>query len=236
MGSSKISSSGSPSRLRIQAHRGLVEDQQLRLPQQGLGDAHPLALAAGEGADFGPRLLLQVHLLDGPPDGGPAVPQALQGPHVVQELGHGQLVIQAEVLGQIAQAGLEGPLPAEQGLPVHPDGAPGGQQTRHQQLHQGGLARPVGAQQAHQAGAVQLQVHALEGPLAAGVGRWGRSWSALAEKFACSGILSSWDLGTGYRACVEIPGRNFVFCVENMPVGKAAAGPLGPPQPAEKVQ
>ena len=50
--------------LRVQTHRGLVKDQEGRVPQQGLGDAHPLALAAGEGADLRPGLLLQVHCLD----------------------------------------------------------------------------------------------------------------------------------------------------------------------------
>ena len=39
--------------LRVQAHRGLVKDQKRRVAQQGLGNAHPLALAAGEGADLG---------------------------------------------------------------------------------------------------------------------------------------------------------------------------------------
>ena len=142
--------------LRIQPHRGLVQDQEGRVAQQGLGDANPLALPAGQGADSGRRLLLQADLPDYLPDGGAWRAQALQGRHVVQELRHGELVKQAEVLGQVAQLGLQPPLRPLQGLPVHLDGAGGGQQAGHQQLHQGGLARPVWAQQAHQAGGAQV--------------------------------------------------------------------------------
>ena len=156
--------------LRVQAHRGLVKDQKRRVAQQGLGNAHPLALAAGEGADSGPPLLPQMDGLDHRPNALPAAPQALQRPHVVQKLLHRQLVKQTEVLGQIAQAGFVGPLAFGQRLAVRPYGAAGGQQARHQQLHQGGFARAVGAQQADQAGAVQGGAHPLEGLLAVGIG------------------------------------------------------------------
>ena len=134
--------------LRVQPHRGLVKDQEGGVPQQGLGDAHPLALAPGQGADLGPCLLLQVDGLNGTLDGGFWVSQPLQGRHVVQKLGDSELVEQPEVLGQIAQPGFQLPLPLGQGLPIHQNGAGGGQQGGHQQLHQGGLARPVRAQQA----------------------------------------------------------------------------------------
>ena len=144
--------------LRVQAHGGLVEDQEGRVPQQGLGDAHPLALAAGQGTDLGPCLLLQVDGLNGTLDGGFRLPQPLQGRHVVQKLGDRELVEQPEVLGQIAQPGFQLPLPLGQGLPIHQNGAGGGQQGGHQQLHQGGLARPVRAQQADKAGGAQVQV------------------------------------------------------------------------------
>ena len=69
--------------LRVQAHGGLVEDQEGGIPRQSLGDAHPLALAAGEGADLGPGLLLQVHRRHHLPDGRFGIFQALEGGHVV---------------------------------------------------------------------------------------------------------------------------------------------------------
>ena len=156
--------------LRVQAHGGLVKDEELRVSQQSLGDSHPLALASGESADSGPALLLQIDGPDDLVDGGAAVPQPLQGSHVVQELIDGELVIQAEGLGEIAQTGFERPLGSVQRVPVHQDGALGGQEGGHQQLHQGGLARPVGAQKPHQAGAGQVQVQSLEGLFPAGIG------------------------------------------------------------------
>lgn len=61
--------------LRVQAHGGLVKDEELRVSQQSLGDSHPLALASGESADSGPALLLQIDGPDDLVDGGAAVPQ-----------------------------------------------------------------------------------------------------------------------------------------------------------------
>ena len=69
--------------LRVQPHRGLVEDQEGRAAQQGLGDAQALALAAGEGADLSPGLLPQVDGLHGLLDSGLWVPQALEGGHIL---------------------------------------------------------------------------------------------------------------------------------------------------------
>ena len=50
--------------LRVQSHRGLVKDQEGGIPQQSLRNPHPLALAAGEGADFGFCLFFQIDRLD----------------------------------------------------------------------------------------------------------------------------------------------------------------------------
>ena len=96
--------------------------------------------------------------------------QALEGRHVVQKLGDGQLLKEAEVLGQVAEAGLQFPLNLVQGRPVHQDAPLRGHQGRHQQFHQGGFARPVGAQQADETGGFQVQVQPLQGLLSAGIG------------------------------------------------------------------
>ena len=96
--------------LRVQPHCGLIKDQERRIPQQGLGDAHPLALSAGEGADLRPGLLLQIDSPDHIPDGRLGTAQTLEGGHVVQKLRDSQLLKEAEVLGQVAEAGLQFPL------------------------------------------------------------------------------------------------------------------------------
>ena len=48
-----------PPRLRVEAGRRLVEEQQLRVADQGARDRQPLPLPAGELDDVGPGLLLQ---------------------------------------------------------------------------------------------------------------------------------------------------------------------------------
>ena len=49
---------------RVQAHRGLVKNQEGRIPQQSLRNTYPLTLAAGEGADFGYCLFFQIDRLN----------------------------------------------------------------------------------------------------------------------------------------------------------------------------
>ena len=48
----------------VQAHSGLVQDNDLGVAQQGLGDAHPLLIALGEGGDALAPHLLNLHLVD----------------------------------------------------------------------------------------------------------------------------------------------------------------------------
>ena len=175
--------------LRVQPHRRLIEDQEGRGAQQGLGDAHPLALSAGQAADAGAGLPLQIDRPDHLADGCSGVPQPLQGGHIVQELGHGELVEQPEVLGKIAQLGLQLPLRLEKGLSVHQNGAGCGEQGGHQQLHQSGLARAVWPQQADEAGRPELQTQVLQGLFSAGVGHA----DVLNVDFHVIGILSAWD-------------------------------------------
>lgn len=50
--------------LRVQSYRGLIKNQEGRVPQNRLGNTHPLALSAGERADFGPGLFLQIDCSD----------------------------------------------------------------------------------------------------------------------------------------------------------------------------
>ena len=148
VGSSKIRKGGSPSS----------------------ADAHPLPLAAGERAYLRFGLLLQADHADDLVDGGFGAAQALEGGHVVEELSHRQFVEKAEVLRQVAQLFFQHPLVFAKRLPVHQYGPARGLQRRHQQLHERGFARPVGAQKADEAGAFQREVQALERLFPAGVG------------------------------------------------------------------
>lgn len=90
--------------LGVQAHGGLVQDDDLRVPQEGLGDAHPLLIALGEVLDEpvghvgGPgdlhdvaQLLLQ---LPGAEALGPA--------HEGEILLGGAVQIEGRALGQVA--------------------------------------------------------------------------------------------------------------------------------------
>ena len=69
--------------LRVQSHRRLVKNQEGGIPQQSLRNAYPLALAAGEGADFGFCLFFQIDRLDGFLDCSFGVRNPLEGSHVV---------------------------------------------------------------------------------------------------------------------------------------------------------
>ena len=93
--------------------------------------------------------------------GAVSVPDALEGSHIIQKLPHGQLLIKAEGLGQIAEVGLHLGFLLEQWFPVYGDASRGGQKLGHQQLHQSGFASSVGSQQPHKVGALQLQLNAV---------------------------------------------------------------------------
>ena len=67
---------------------------------------------------------------------------------------------------------------------------PGGHQGRHQQLHQGGFTRPVGAQQADEAGGFEVQVQPFQGLFPAGVGHA----DVLNFEFHSVWFLSAWDV------------------------------------------
>ena len=149
--------------LRVKTHRRLVENQEMRIAQDGLRDSHPLALSAGQSADFRFLLLLQIGTLDRGGDGLLAVVDSFQRRHVVQKLPDRQLVKQSEGLGQIAQAGFQQPLLLHQGLSVYRDRPLCGEKARHQELHQGGLPRSVRPQQADEVWAAQVQIDSPQG-------------------------------------------------------------------------
>ena len=133
----------------VQAHGGLIQDDDLRLPQQGLGNAHPLAVALGEGADElvphrrQPRPLHGVlHLA-----AELRPPEALGRPYEPQVLLRRLPQVKGRLLREIAQQalGLPGFLQdvkaADADRPLR-----GGEAAGHD-IHGGGFSGAVGSQQ-----------------------------------------------------------------------------------------
>ena len=138
----------------VQVGRGLVQQDQVGVPGEGLGQEHPLALAAGQGVQGRMGELLHPHdrhgLLHRPPVGGaePAE-QAVPG-----EPGHAHHVVHPQ--GQHEAGGVELAHVGDSGGPgqglaaEHLDGAAGGRKQPGDGLEQGGLARAVGPHQGQQ--------------------------------------------------------------------------------------
>ena len=147
--------------LRVQSYRGLIKNQEGRVPQNRLGNTHPLALSAGERADFGPGLFLQIDCSDRFLNGRFGISDPFQRRHIVQKLRDGQLVKQTEILGQIPQPGFQQTFRSVKGLSIHQNFPSGGQEGRHQQLHQCGLTGPVGAQKSNEARSLEFQIQVL---------------------------------------------------------------------------
>ena len=136
----------------VQPGGGLVQNQQLGVPQQGLGDAQPLPHPPGEAADPPAGVLAQVHLFQKLRH--PAVQlfpgelQALYRGHVPQKLVRPERGVQRRGLGLEPQ---HLPVAGAQGvrvLAVPQHAAPGGPQNPRHHVDQGGFPGAVGPQQA----------------------------------------------------------------------------------------
>ncbi len=134
---------------RVQAHGRLVQDDDLRVADQGLGDAHPLAVALGQVLDQLLADLLDVGLLDGPLDLRLHVPaaQALGPGHEMQVFIDRLLHVQGRPLRQVAHQalGLPGLLKNVVAADLHLAGR-GGQTSGHD-VHGGGFSRAVWPQE-----------------------------------------------------------------------------------------
>ena len=136
---------------RVQAHRGFVQNDDLRLPQQRGGDAHPLAVTLGQVADEPVLHGLQPGAAHGSLRHGCAVLfvfHAFQLRHKQQVFPHCHFRIQRGLLRKIP----DGPFGLQRFLrnvmPRHFHGACRGGQVPGQDIHGGGFARAVGAEQA----------------------------------------------------------------------------------------
>ena len=137
-------------------HRGgLVEDEHLRLPHEGLDDLDALLHAHGQVLDHGVRVHVEAVALGDLPDpaaGGLEVEGAAAGAlraegHVLRDGEHRH---QHEVLVHHADPGGHGVPGAPEGHlgAVHQDASPARPVQAVEDVHQGGLARPVLAEEA----------------------------------------------------------------------------------------
>ncbi len=138
---------------RVEPGGGLVQQHQLRVGHQRLGELGALAHAGGEAAHGPEAGLVQAHEVEHvrrPLAGGPGgqAGQLAEGRH---DVGCGLVERQALVLGHVAEAAAHGHGIGVDPVPGHLEDAVGGAHEPEHQPEQRGLARAVGPDQAHRA-------------------------------------------------------------------------------------
>ena len=151
-------------RPRIQSAGRLVENQHRRIVDERLGQAEPLLHAARQAVDERLALAGQVeqieHVADDLP---PAVARNLVGHgEEVQELPDFHAVVDAEVVGHVADAAAHAQRILADAMPVDDPVAAGGLQQRGQKADRGALARPVGSDEAEHLARLDLQGQAID--------------------------------------------------------------------------
>ena len=150
---------------RVQPLGGLVEDHDVRLVQDGLGNANALTEALGELANEAVRDLGEVELLHRQPDlcGPLARRYPAQLGDEIQVVVDPQVLVQRHRLRQVANvpAGLQ--RIAADVEARDRSGAGGRRQVPRQDPHGGCLAGPVGPQEAKDFAAVDGETHVADG-------------------------------------------------------------------------
>src|SRR5439155_1323239 len=150
---------------RIQPRRRLVHDDETRIPRQGLRDAEPLAHPPGVALQRALGGERKVHALEKlRHEALPALRgmNALQGEQVVEHRVAVQVRIEPELLREIAEPRPQRFRALEDVLAVQRGRARRGFQETGEDLHEGGLPRPVRAEEAEHAGG-DVQVDAVQG-------------------------------------------------------------------------
>ena len=146
----------------VEAAERLVEDQQVGLVQNGGHELHLLRHPLGQLVAALPIDAGQADALEG--GGDPRLEigaaEALQAPHVAQERPHPHLPVETALLGQVAN-----PVLRLECRRVVQDGDRAGvrKENRHQHPDRSGLPRAVGADEAVQPSARDLQVQPRDG-------------------------------------------------------------------------
>ena len=140
--------------LGVQPGGRLVQDQKVRFVEQGLGDAQPAAHSAGKGPELFAAGFLQADRAQQflHPRFGPGAGHPFQHGHIQQKVPGGVPGITGKLLWQIAQPVPVGRPQGVDGdsIQAHPAGR--GPQDPADHPQQGGFPRPVGTQQAVNAG------------------------------------------------------------------------------------
>ncbi|GAA2689113.1 hypothetical protein GCM10010428_63620 [Actinosynnema pretiosum subsp. pretiosum] len=146
-------------RERVEVGQGLVEQQQAGALAQRQREGDAGALAAGEGADLGPEGDVR------PPDqvlGVALVPGGVGPRPEAERLGHGELLVERLLLGEVGHRGVQAPA---RGLVAEDGDGPGGRpQQAGDQPHEGALARPVRADEGHDPVRRDHQRGRMQGP------------------------------------------------------------------------
>ena len=154
---------------RVQAVGGFVQQQHLGVGQGGLGQAHPLAVTFGQGADDLARHASQrvvghglVHRM--PPR---RAAQAFGSGHKVEIVSHPQGVVQRRFFRQVADVPACRQRARTHRLAAHPHRTGVGRQKTGNQPQRSGFAAAIGAQQADDLTRLHLEADALQHGLCA---------------------------------------------------------------------
>lgn len=151
--------------LGVESDRGLVEQQQSGLVNQRASDQQPPAHAPRQLVDLRVAAVAELGDLHGPVHGGPA----LGARHAVEVGEHEQVLFDRERHVQVVELGDHAALGpgllglARERVSEHFDVALIGDHLGGEDLHRGGLAGPVGTQQADTGTGGHLEVEAVHG-------------------------------------------------------------------------
>jgi hypothetical protein len=150
---------------RVEAARGLVQDQHLRRGQQRDGQAHALAQAAREAPHEVARAVAHADALQhfGDARARQGARQAVQAGVEAEHLFDAQLAVERHALGQVADAAAHLQRAVHHVVARDGNGAAGGGQVARQDAHGGGLPRSVGPEQADHLALRDLEGDVVEG-------------------------------------------------------------------------
>ena len=138
--------------LGIQTDGGLVQDQDLGIADEGLGEADTLLIALGQVADHPGVVLLQAHQLADLADMGGALQLAggdLQVKNKVQVFRYGHVQVQGRLLRQVADLPLGGDRILQNVDAADAGGAGAGGEVPGDDVHGCGFSRAVRTQETH---------------------------------------------------------------------------------------
>ena len=150
---------------RVEARHRLVENHEVGIVEERLGDADPLQHALGKFAELQPPFAADADLIEQ----AARAPAAFRGvvaeerAEIHQQLLGGQVVVEVRVLRQIADPALDGQV-AER-PPQNFGAAAGREHELHEQLQRGRLARAVRTEKSEDLALADVERQAIERPI-----------------------------------------------------------------------